>query len=105
MLLRTWGRAADGAAAVSDRDDPPPRGMRAGRSSALMREIVGLTVMRDQLAYLVAFALSEHCSDHPEHWRVPRTARRFTIADLGAPPDAAEADRERDSGTRKALMP
>lgn len=75
--------------AVLDREDPPPPVMCALiDQSALMREIGGPTVMRDQLAHLVAVSRRPNITVQiiPNTGAHPGLLGAFTAADLGGAP-------------------
>jgi transcriptional regulator with XRE-family HTH domain len=72
--------------AILDRDDPPPPVVCALiDQSALMREIGGPTVMRDQLAHLAAVSRRPNVTVQiiPNTGAHPGLLGAFTVADLG----------------------
>ena len=75
--------------AVLDREDPPPPVVCALiDQSALMREIGGPTVMRDQLTHLVAVSRRPNITVQiiPNTGAHPGLLGAFTVADLGGVP-------------------
>ena len=75
--------------AILDRDDPPPPVVCALiDQSALLREIGGPQVMRDQLAHLVAISRRPNVTIQiiPNSGTHPGLLGAFTVADLGGSP-------------------